>query len=254
MPPVLNLYKPLGLTPLQCIEKFRKEHPEYTDTTLGYAGRLDPMAEGVLLVLVGEENKKRKEYERLPKVYEFDMLFGLTTDTYDLLGIVQETEPKPCTVDAAMLKNQLEIYTGTFDQEYPPYSSALVHGKPLYYWARNNMISSITIPKKSINIISFRLIRLSTISPTLVKSKIWDTIPYLTGEFRQEDILKRWEDFFLHISTQTFQFATLSIECSSGTYIRSLVHELGKHFQCGALAMRIKRTRVGTYTSEEALL
>ena len=60
---VLNLYKPQGVTPLELIDRFRQKHPEYKDEKLGYAGRLDPMAEGILLVLVGDENKKRKTYE-----------------------------------------------------------------------------------------------------------------------------------------------------------------------------------------------
>jgi len=86
MQKVLNLYKQTGVTPLQTIKQLQKRYPEYQDSKLGYAGRLDPMAEGVLLVLVDEENKKRRTYESLEKEYEFYMLFGVKTDTYDILG------------------------------------------------------------------------------------------------------------------------------------------------------------------------
>src|SRR5579871_234239 len=89
MQTILNLYKPIGKTPLEVIREFQIQNPEYQNVKLGYAGRLDPMAEGVLLVLVGEENKKRKEYERLKKEYEFTVLFGIETDSYDALGTVK---------------------------------------------------------------------------------------------------------------------------------------------------------------------
>ena len=67
---ILHLYKPIGVTPFQLIQQFRIEHPEYQDIKLGYAGRLDPMADGLLLVLVGEENKKRKQYEEMLKLLQ----------------------------------------------------------------------------------------------------------------------------------------------------------------------------------------
>ena len=53
-----------------------------------YAGRLDPMASGVLLVLAGEETKNKDKYLGLDKEYDFEILFGFATDTYDILGKV----------------------------------------------------------------------------------------------------------------------------------------------------------------------
>ena len=67
---VINIYKPQGWTPLRTIVELKKLNKKYKDATISYAGRLDPMAEGVLLLLVGEENKKRKKYQDLTKVYE----------------------------------------------------------------------------------------------------------------------------------------------------------------------------------------
>ena len=71
---VINLYKPVGLSPLQVIEKFRLKHREYGKVKLGYAGRLDPMAEGVLMVLVGDENKKIRDYLKFDKEYRAEIL------------------------------------------------------------------------------------------------------------------------------------------------------------------------------------
>ena len=87
---VINLYKPVGLSPLQVIEKFRLKHREYGKVKLGYAGRLDPMAEGVLMVLVGDENKKIRDYLKFDKEYRAEILIGLKSDSCDVLGIVEK--------------------------------------------------------------------------------------------------------------------------------------------------------------------
>ena len=58
---VLNLYKKVGETPLECIKRFQSDHPEYQGEKMTYAGRLDPLASGVLLVLVGKECKQKEK-------------------------------------------------------------------------------------------------------------------------------------------------------------------------------------------------
>ena len=67
---VISIFKPLGLTSYQAIKLFKQKHPQYADEKISPAGRLDPMAEGILLLLLGEENKKRNEYEKLEKEYQ----------------------------------------------------------------------------------------------------------------------------------------------------------------------------------------
>ena len=83
----LYLQKKKGETPLACMERFRAENPEYFDIPMTYAGRLDPIATGDLLVLTGEECKKKDEYLGLDKEYEATVLLGFQTDSYDVLGI-----------------------------------------------------------------------------------------------------------------------------------------------------------------------
>src|SRR5690606_34034568 len=94
MQEILKLYKNLGETPLECIERFRAEHPEYAETKMTYLGRLDPMAEGLLLVLAGN-TKDREKYLALDKTYEFEVLWSFETDTYDTLGLVSEEGARP---------------------------------------------------------------------------------------------------------------------------------------------------------------
>ena len=60
MKKILTLYKKLGETPLECLNRFKKAHSEYEKIPMTYAGRLDPMAEGVLLVLAGDKAKKKR--------------------------------------------------------------------------------------------------------------------------------------------------------------------------------------------------
>ena len=146
---VLNVYKPIGFTPNQLIEELRINPPatlraamragnkELRSEKIGFAGRLDPLAHGVLLLMIGDENKNRDKYLSFPKVYEFQVLFGVATDTYDALGFLQSTKLKntPDNLDvqiAEFINNKI----GKQVQVYPPYSSKAVLGKPLFWWAR----------------------------------------------------------------------------------------------------------------------
>jgi hypothetical protein len=84
---MIKLYKKIAETPLQALKRLRRRRPELADARLSYAGRLDPMACGILPVLVGEENDRRENFLGRDKTYVFTVLFGVATDTFDLLGI-----------------------------------------------------------------------------------------------------------------------------------------------------------------------
>jgi tRNA U55 pseudouridine synthase TruB len=74
---------------LEVLENFKEENPKYKEIKFAYAGRLDPMAEGQLLILVGDTCKERDKYLNLDKEYEFEILLGLKSDTKDLLGLAE---------------------------------------------------------------------------------------------------------------------------------------------------------------------
>ena len=80
--------KEIGQTPLEVVTRYKQEHPEYANTPIAYAGRLDPMAHGQLLLLVGEACKERDKYLGLDKEYVFEILLGFDSDTHDILGLV----------------------------------------------------------------------------------------------------------------------------------------------------------------------
>ena len=85
-----------------------------------------------------------------------------------------------------------------------------------------------------------------------VKKTTLEKISAVTGDFRQEEITKIWEEQFQSFPT-TPSVAECTATVSSGTYIRSLAHTLGEELGCGALAFSIKRTKIGNYRVEDAL-
>src|SRR5688572_29193656 len=88
MKAIIAVNKPISYTPNQIITLVRQKYPHFGSEKIGFAGRLDPMAEGVLLLLVGDANFEREAYLNLDKTYQFTALLGLETDSYDLLGLL----------------------------------------------------------------------------------------------------------------------------------------------------------------------
>lgn len=251
---VLSVYKPIGITPNQLIEKLRKIHSEYRDEKIGFAGRLDPLARGVLLLMIGEETKNRDKYLALSKVYEFQVLFGVETDTFDALGYLQSNKlsSTPDNLEEG-IKEFINSKMGKQVQIYPPYSSKTVLGKPLYWWARNNKLSEIKIPEKEIEIFSFDLIKIEDRPTKLIKEKVLANIAMVEGDFRQEETINKWNNLFESNLAKFFKVASFRIHCSSGTYVRSLVQDLGKEVGSGAIALDILRTKVGDFTISDTL-
>lgn len=236
--------KPIGSTPLDVVKILKSENPDLVNSKIGYAGRLDPMAEGVLLLMLGEENKSKGKYENLPKVYEIEVLFGFKTDTFDILGKVLD-EKNDVGFDLEKTKEALGGFIGKFTQEYPPYSSKTVDGKPLYYYARRNLFSKIIIPTRRVEIYEILNIKKKTIKGEKLLELVEKRISLANGNFRQEEILKCWWEKI--IEGMDYPVLSATIKCSSGTYMRSLANNLGEKLGIPALAMSIKRTEIGDF-------
>ncbi len=250
--PILNINKPIGLTPVQAIQRVRDTIPEYADATLSFAGRLDPMAEGVLLLMVNDENKNRETYLKLDKEYESEILFGFATDTFDALGMVTSTIESPDDL-RQQFPELLKTYVGDFVQEFPPYSSKPVGGKALFAWSNEGLIDEVEIPSANRKIFDIKLLDISIITQEQLQRTITERIAKVSGAFRQKEILLRWKKAFEDDKRQTFLVATIRATVSSGTYIRSLADDIGKKLNSAALALSIKRTRVGPYTIEKSV-
>jgi tRNA pseudouridine55 synthase len=251
---VLNVYKPIGLTPLQTIRKIKIKFPNYKNEKISYAGRLDPMAEGVLILLVGQKNKEAPSYLNLGKEYLFESIFGIETDTCDILGILKRLKVKPMPKGAKLeLTKIAKKYKGLIKQVYPPYSSYRMHGKPLFYWARRGLLAGKYLPTKEVEIKSMKMLNDYEIDAQELEKDILHHVNIVEGDFRQEKIKKRWKNFFASNKAKSFLVFRFQIICSSGTYVRSIVHELGKDLGVGAMTYKIKRTKVGKYRIENSI-
>jgi tRNA pseudouridine55 synthase len=267
-PRVIPVYKNKGKTPLQTLENLAKDRPELKDLPLTYAGRLDPLAEGLLLVLVGDECKKKDEYLVLSKEYIVTILFGFETDTYDVMGRVTDAPSaelferssdllaqKVKKVRGQTISNSspdfasiVQNFTGTITQSYPPYSSRTVDGKPLFQWAREGKLDEITIPTHEVFIESIDVVDTSVIYGIQLQKKIHEDISLVKGDFRQEEILQLWDSTFENSQEIKFNTITLRVVCGSGAYMRTLAYDIGKMLGVPALALDIVRTKVGEYT------
>lgn len=238
-------YKNLGETPLESILRFKKENPEYEKDTMTYAGRLDPMAEGLMILLSGEEVNNKDEYTGMDKEYEFAVLWGFSTDTLDLLGRVVSSSQH--LVSSGDLEKEIQNLVGRFEQSYPAYSSKTVKGKPLFQWAREGKISLIEIPKHTVEIFDAKYISRTEMTAEDLIKEIERRTKLVSGDFRQDEILKKWEDVLSGSSGKTFVLDSFSIKVSSGFYVRQFVSDLAHSLGSVATTFHIERTRVSGF-------
>lgn len=252
---VLNLYKERGETPLECINRFRATNKEFRNIPLSYVGRLDPMAEGVLLVLAGEENKQRAKYLALDKEYTCDVLFGFATDTYDILGELTGavTRASHKQVSTSLVLEYVSMLVGTRSQKYPPYSSKPLDGVPLFVKARKGELAGLDLPEHEITISKAALVGTKRMKQEDLLAHVREDVTKVRGDFRQDRILTLWEDTLRVLYGMEFDVVTISLACSSGTYVRSLADELGKKVGIPALAYRIVRTKVGKWKLKDSI-
>lgn len=249
---VYKINKNIGETPLEALERFRREMTakdsenvdKWSAVPMTYAGRLDPMAEGILLILTGEECKKKDKYLGLDKEYEVEILFGIETDSYDILGMPTLNNKMNDEEDyfSEISKIDLSKYVGKFTQEYPPYSSKTVNGKQLHELSRKDELPD-EMPTKEVEIYSIEELGDSTISGEELLKRILNNIKKVNGDFRQVKIINAWQKI-LDNNKQQFPIKKIRVKCSSGTYMRSLAHRMGKDLNNGALALSINRTKI----------
>jgi len=237
---ILNLYKNIGETPLNIIEKFKRENPEYEEIKMTYAGRLDPMAEGLLIILCGDEVHNKEKYLGLNKEYEFEILFNVRTDTGDVLGIVETFENK--MIDEATLKDVLGDFVGKRTQKYPDYSSKTINGVPMWKKARSGDVAE-EIPEHEIEIFDLELISTQKLIGKEIKEIAEEKIKKVEGDFRQTEIINSWQERI--DDKEQFFVVKVIANVSSGTYIRVLAEEIGVKLDTKGIAFSIKRTRVG---------
>ncbi len=241
-------YKKAGEHPLDLLKKIKKQYPALADKKIAYAGRLDPLAEGVVLFVVGEELKNFESYLKLDKEYEAKIVFGFSTDTYDILGISKKGEEKK--PDVSEVIKTLERFEGDFEFTFPPFSGYKIKKKPLFWWALQNRLSEVKMPQKKVQIYSIEMLESGFIKKEKLERDILKKIKAVKGNFRQDEITKNWEKIFEEEKRKEFLFLKARIACSSGCYIRSIADEIGKETKLGAALLHLKRNKVGNYSPD----
>ena len=248
---MIKIWKKVGQTPLQLLEQVRRENPELAQETLSYAGRLDPMAEGEMIILVGkQENADRKKYLGFDKQYEADVLFGFKTDTYDLLGVVTDFCGQEVLVDSFFVKHKTKLnsvlrgFLKKKTQKYPEYSSKTVGGTPLFEWTRAGKISEIKIPSRKISVRKFEVISVDFISALELWEYIEENVTAVAGDFRQDQIMEKWAEMLAQKHNFFFPVLRVAFHVSSGTYIRGLANEIGEKLYVPACLMKLRRSKI----------
>lgn len=132
---IIVVDKPEGWTSHDVVAKMRR----LADTKkVGHLGTLDPIATGVLPLVIGRATRLAQFYVRRDKVYEAVIRFGSATDTYDRAGVVTSEAPVP-TLEPELLEPYLQRFRGKFLQTPPPVSAKKVAGRPAYELARKNI-------------------------------------------------------------------------------------------------------------------
>jgi len=198
--------KPPGITSHTVVDKVRKL---FKIKKVGHFGTLDPLAEGLILIGMGNATKFFDFYIKKKKLYMGKITFGFATTTYD-------TEGEPTSEKKAVDLKKIDIdallagFKGKQLQVPPIYSAKKFKGKPLYKYARENKAVEIELKPVAIEIFS-------------LECKVMDE--------------------------KTLWFRT---ETSSGTYIRSLAHDMGQKVGVGAYLEELKREGVGEFGLHEA--
>ena len=201
----LNVYKPVGKTSHDVVAYFRKL---LKIKKIGHTGTLDPFAEGVLPICIGNSTRLI-EYLPDDKAYLAFVQLGKATDSYDTEGnVIFESDKK---VTKEQLVNALTSFEGEIEQLPPLYSAIKVNGKKLYEYAREG--KTISVAPRQVTIHKIEL-------------KNFD-------EEKQE--------------------AQVYIECSKGTYIRSIANDLGQNLCCGGYLTRLIRTKAGKFLVEDSI-
>ena len=212
-----------------------------------YAGRLDPMAEGLLLVLTGADRFDLPAHLKHEKQYIASILFGVESDTHDALGRLRAHEGAPpsvatCTAAVAALR-------GTHSLPLPAWSAFRVGGRPLHAWARDGRLDEIAVPDREMVVTAVDGVVAREVRPTALLEDVVNRITQVRGDFRQAQAVEDWKR--LAAGDRMLAQVTATLDVTSGTYVRALAHALGTQLGCGGLLFALRRTRVGPYSAAE---
>ena len=238
---ILPIWQPQGFS----THIIAKKVAEKLGVKTSHTGTLDPMAEGVIIVLVGEDRFKKYDYAHWLKTYEFEILLGISTDTYDGLGMITTISNSQVIQDK--LENTLAAFIGPYRQEVPVYSAIKVKGKHLHQHARSK--TKVKLPIRSGELLALKLLELRTESKQFILETLESKISKITGDFRQQKVLNQWQNYKFKA---VYQLARVEVTMTKGLYVRSLVTDIASKLNFSAFAFSITRTGNGNYTKQNA--
>lgn len=147
---VIYINKEKGMTSFDVVNKISNI---FGISKVGHTGTLDPLAEGVLIVTIGQATKIAELLTAEDKEYVAGVLLGVETDTLDITGQVVKSKPVDLSKD---LEKVINSFQKTYLQEVPIYSAVKVNGKKLYEYAREN--KEVQLPKKEVTIKKIKLL------------------------------------------------------------------------------------------------
>ena len=222
---LILVYKKKGKTSRNVVENISKKY----GVKAGHIGTLDPMAKGLLPVLVGNTCKLSKYLMEHDKTYLVEMKFGYNTGTLDIEGEILEEDKsfrENNIVDNEffdMIIIAMKKELGTKKQIPPIYSAKKLNGKKLYEIAREDKEKAIEMAKeKAKEITIYNMYDISL-------KELWDNNP--------KDIV-----------------LSFKVECSSGTYIRSLVRDIAENMGTIAIMTDLRRIAVGNYNNIDNII
>jgi len=202
---ILLVDKPAGITSHDIVDRLRRK---LKMKKIGHAGTLDPLATGLMIMLIGKATKVSQFLISLDKSYEGEFLLGIETDSQDADGEVVSEKPLPEDIDEEMMLKEMKSFLGDQYQTPPMFSAKKIKGVPLYKMARKGK----TVEREP------RFIRIN------------------------EFCLMNWN----------LPKGKFSLSCSKGTYVRTVLHDLGQNLGCGAHLTGLRRTKIDQFGIENA--
>lgn len=203
---ILNIDKPAGITSYDVVDVIKKVFP---GSKVGHTGTLDPVATGVLPILIGDATKLSEELTAENKLYRVKMLLGVETNTYDITGTIMFASV--VNQDDIYIRERIKRFIGKQDQIPPIYSAIKVDGKRAYQYAREG--KKVELKPREI--------------------EIYD-INNIAVDLRKHEV-------------------TFDVYCSKGTYVRSLVNDIGKKIGCGATMIELTRLKNGDFAIDKSI-
>ncbi|HEV8241383.1 MAG TPA: tRNA pseudouridine(55) synthase TruB [Thermoanaerobaculia bacterium] len=213
---LLLVDKEPGMTSHDAVQKVRRV---IRQKKVGHTGTLDPDATGLLVLTLGKATRLTRFFIQAPKVYEGTVRFGTSTDTYDASGDVTAERPIDGLTEDAVRAAMAEL-EGTYEQTPPPYCAKKINGVKYYELARRG--EEVPLEPKEVTVYGFEL------QPAK---------PANAGEAGG-----------LADGQITFR-----LSCSSGTYARTIAHELGEKLGTGGHLSSLRRLQVGRFAVTDAV-